>query len=150
MTLAIARNGKREPAIAAPLPSRLRLPAGLGLPALVVAAALLLGGLPFLRLLLAAFAPGWLFAREAALSEIVSRSALTATWHTLETAVLSALGALLVGGTVALTLGVTDVRGKRPLAFAFVFSMMIAPQVAALAFLSLFAPNSQILSLLGL
>ncbi|MCU4179297.1 iron ABC transporter permease [Bosea sp. BH3] len=128
----------------------MRLPAGLGLPALVVAVALLLGGLPFFRLVLAAFAPGWQFAPEAAFAEMVSRSAVTATWHTLETAVLSALGALLVGGTVALALGVTDVRGKRPLAFAFVFSMMIAPQVAALAFLSLFAPNSQILSLLGL
>ncbi|MGX5734221.1 ABC transporter permease [Bosea thiooxidans] len=150
MTLAIARNGKREPAIAAPLLSRLRLPAGLGLPALVIAVALLLGGLPFFRLLLAAFAPGWQFAPEAALAEMASRSAIAATWHTLETAVLSALGALIVGGTVALTLGTTDVRGKRPLAFAFVFSMMIAPQVAALAFLSLFAPNSQILSLIGL
>lgn len=150
MTLVIARNGKREPTAAAPLLSRLQLPSGLGLPALVVAVALLLGGLPFFRLVLAAFAPGWQFAPDAALAEMASRSAVTATWHTLETAILSALGALLVGGAVALTLGVTDVRGKRPLAFAFVFSMMIAPQVAALAFLSLFAPNSQILSLLGL
>lgn len=150
MTLVIARNGKREPAAVAPLLSRPQLPSGLGLAALVVAVALGLGGLPFFRLVLAAFAPGWQFAPEAALAEMASRSAVAATWHTLETAVLSALGALLIGGIVALTLGVTDVRGKRPLAFAFVFSMMIAPQVAALAFLSLFAPNSQILSLLGL
>jgi len=150
VTLVIARNGRREPADAAPLLSRLKLPADIGLPALVVAVALLLGGMPFFRLVLAAFAPGWQLAPEAALAEMASRSAVAATWHTLETAVLSALGALIIGGTVALTLGVTDVRGKRPLAFAFVFSMMIAPQVAALAFLSLFAPNSQILSLLGL
>src|SRR6478735_1042546 len=150
MTLAIDRNGKREPAIAAPLLPRLRLPDGLGLPALVIAVALLLGGLPFFRLIVAAFAPGWQFAPEAAFAEMASRSAVNATWHTLETACLSALGAVLVGGLVALTLGVTDVRGKRPLAFAFVFSMMIAPQVAALAFLSLLAPNSPILSLIGL
>ena len=150
MTLAIARNGKREPAVAAPLLPHLRLPEGFGLPALVLAIALLLGGLPFFRLAAAAFAPGWQFTPGAAFAEMASRAAVTAAWHTLETACLSALGALLVGGVVALALGVTDVRGKRPLAFAFVFSMMIAPQVAALAFLSLLAPNSPILSLLGL
>lgn len=150
MTLALARNSRREPAIAAPPVSRFRLPEGWGLPALVVAVALLLGGLPFFRLVAAAFAPGWQFAPAEAFAEMASRAAVTATWHTLETASLSALGALVVGGIVALALGVTDVRGKRPLAFAFVFSMMIAPQVAALAFLSLLAPNSQILSLIGL
>jgi iron(III) transport system permease protein len=127
-----------------------RLPAGLGLPAALTLAALLLGALPFLRLVAAALAPGGTFAPEAALAEIGSRAALNATLHTLETAGLSALGALLVGGFVALALGVTDVRGKRPLAFLFVFSMMIAPQVAALAFLSLFSPLSPILSVLGL
>jgi iron(III) transport system permease protein len=128
----------------------LALPSGLGLPALVLLCAALFGALPFLRLLIAAFAPGWQFAPEAALAEITSRAAVNATLHTFETAGLSALGALLIGGTAAILLAVTDVRGKRPLAFALVFSMMIAPQVAALAFLSLFAPNSALLGLLGL
>lgn len=128
----------------------LTLPAGLGLPVLVTICAILLGGLPFLRLAAAAFAPGWQFSPDAALAEIGSRAAINATLHTLETAGLSAIGALLIGGTAAILLGVTDVRGKRPIAFALVFSMMIAPQVAALAFLSLFAPHSPILSLLGL
>lgn len=151
MTLAVRSHMReeREEASRLPLP-RPRLPAGLGLPALVALAALVLGGLPFFRLALAAFAPGWHFAPEAALAEMSSRAALAATLHTLETASLSALGALLVGGTVALALGVTDVRGKRALAFAFVFSMMVAPQVAALAFLSLFAPHSPVLALVGL
>ena len=126
------------------------LPTGLGLPLLVAACALLLGGLPFLRLAAAAFAPGWQFAPDAALAEIGSRAAVNATLHTFETAGLSALGALLIGGTAAIMLGVTDVRGKRPIAFALVFSMMIAPQVAALAFLSLLAPHSPILALIGL
>lgn len=126
------------------------LPAGLTLPALVLLCATLFGALPFLRLLIAAFAPGWQFAPEGALAEITSRAAIKATLHTFETAGLSALGALLVGGTAAILLAVTDVRGKRPLAFALVFSMMIAPQVAALAFLSLFAPNSALLGMLGL
>ncbi|AMJ63940.1 iron ABC transporter permease [Bosea sp. PAMC 26642] len=128
----------------------MRWPAGLGLPALLTLTAFLLGGLPLLRLIAAAFAPGWRFAPEGALAQIGSRAALNATLHTFETAGASALGALLIGGAVALALGVTDVRGKRALAFTFVFSMMIAPQVAALAFLSLFAPHSAILGWLGL
>lgn len=148
MTLA-AHTGWQE---TRPRPSwrGLSLPAGLGLPVLVAACAILLGGLPFLRLVAAAFAPGWQFAPDAALAEIGSRAAVNATLHTLETAGLSALGALLIGGTAAIMLSVTDVRGKRPIAFALVFSMMIAPQVAALAFLSLFAPHSPILAFIGL
>ncbi len=149
MTLAMRLSRKRVSVPAALLP-HVRLPAEAALPALVVAVALLLGGLPFLRLALAAFAPGWQFAPEAALAAMTGRSAVAATLHTLDTSLFSALGALGLGGVVALALGVTDIRGKRPLAFAFVFTMMIAPQVAALAFLSLLAPNSQILALLGL
>lgn len=148
MTLA-APAELRQTGIRPVLP-KFALPAGLGLPALVLLCAALFGALPFLRLLIAAFAPGWQFAPEDALAAITSRAAVNATLHTLETAGLSALGALLIGGAAAVLLAVTDVRGKRPLAFALVFSMMIAPQVAALAFLSLFAPNSALLGMVGL
>lgn len=148
MTLA-AQTGWRE-APGRPSWRRPALPAGLGLPVLVAAIAVLLGGVPFLRLAGAALAPGGQFAPADALALLASRSAINATLHTLETAGLSALGALLIGGAAAILLGVTDMRGKRPIAFALVFSMMIAPQVAALAFLSLFAPQSPILALIGL
>lgn len=148
MTLA-APAELRQTGIRPALP-KLALPSGLTLPALVLLCAGLFGALPFLRLLVAAFAPGWQFAPEGALAEISSRTAINATLHTFETAGLSALGALLIGGTAAILLAVTDVRSKRPLAFALVFSMMIAPQVAALAFLSLFAPNSALLGIVGL
>ena len=148
MTLALGRSWREErPRRSWPA---LRLPAGLGLPVLLALVAALLGGLPFFRLLAAALAPGWTFAPETALTEMGSRAAVSATLHTLETAGLSSLLALAIGGAVALLLGVTDMRGKRPLAFAFVFSMMIAPQVAALAFLSLTAPHSPVLALFGL
>lgn len=148
MTL-VARSDR--PHVGQPrLPPGLHLPSGLGLPVLVALCVLVFGGLPFLRLLLAAFAPGGRFMPDAALAEIGSRAALTATLHSIETAGLSALGAFAIGGAVAILLAVTDIRGKRPLAFAFVFSMMIAPQVAALAFLSLTAPHSPILGALGL
>jgi iron(III) transport system permease protein len=148
VTLA-AQTGWRE-AQGRPPWRRPALPAGLGLPVLVAAIALLLGGLPFLRLAGAALAPGGQFAPADALALLASRSAINATLHTLETAGLSALGALLIGGAAAILLSVTDMRGKRPIAFALVFSMMIAPQVAALAFLSLLAPQSPILALIGL
>lgn len=148
MTLAAPAELRRARLLPA-LPG-LSLPAGLGLPALIMLGAVLFGALPFLRLAVAAFAPGWRFAPEAAFAEMASRAALNATLHSFETAGFSALGALAIGGAAALLLGVTDLRGKRPLAFGLVFSMMIAPQVAALAFLSLFAPNSPILALLGL
>lgn len=148
MTLA-AQTGWRE-APGRPSWRRPALPAGLGLPILVAAIAVLLGGVPFLRLAGAALAPGGQFAPADALALLASRSAIHATLHTLETAGLSALGALLIGGAAAILLSVTDMRGKRPIAFALVFSMMIAPQVAALAFLSLFAPQSPILALIGL
>jgi iron(III) transport system permease protein len=148
--MTLAAPAELRPAGIRPALPGLVLPAGLTLPALVLLCATLFGALPFLRLLIAAFAPGWQFAPEGALAEITSRAAINATLHTFETAGLSALGALLVGGMAAILLAVTDVRGKRPLAFALVFSMMIAPQVAALAFLSLFAPNSALLGMLGL
>jgi iron(III) transport system permease protein len=148
VTLA-AQTGWRE-APGRPSWRRPALPAGLGLPILVATIAVLLGGVPFLRLTGAALAPGGQFAPADALALLASRSAINATLHTLETAGLSALGALLIGGAAAILLSVTDMRGKRPIAFALVFSMMIAPQVAALAFLSLFAPQSPILTLIGL
>jgi iron(III) transport system permease protein len=149
MTLALLRSRGTDSAQAAPL-HRLRLPADFGLRAAIVLGALLFGGLPVLRLAAAAFAPGWQFAPDVAFAEMTSRAAVTATLHTIETASLSALGALVIGGIVALALSVTDIGGKRPLAFVFVFSMMIAPQVAALAFLSLMAPHSPFLALIGL
>lgn len=148
MTL-ITRADRTEPGQW--LPFRATGPwAGLGLPVAVGLCVLVFGGLPFLRLLVAAFAPEGRFAPESALTEIGSRAAITATLHSLDTAGFSALGAILLGGTVALLLAVTDVRGRRPLAFAFVFSMMVAPQVAALAFLSLAAPSSPLVTALGL
>ena len=147
MTLLPQTAPARLPSLALP---GLTVPPGLGLPLVLVLIAALTGALPFLRLVLAAAAPGGVFAPEAAFTEMASRAAVTATLHSLEAAAGSTLGALLIGTTAALLLAVTDVRGRRPLAFGLVFSMMIAPQVAALAFLSLFSPTSPVLSALGL
>ncbi len=110
----------------------------------------LFGVLPLGRLLLTALAPGGVFSASSLTEQFSSRAAALATWHTLETASLSSLGACLLGAGFALIVAITDVRAKRALAFLFVFSLMVAPQVIALAFLSLAGPASPILNLVGL
>jgi iron(III) transport system permease protein len=123
---------------------------GLGLLVLVAGLVLALDLLPAARLIAAAFAPGGSFAPDSALAVVTSRSAVRAGIATLETACLSSLLALLIGTAMALVLGVTDVRARRPASFLFILSMMVSPQVVALAFLSLAGPASPLLNTLGL
>ena len=52
------------------------------------------------------------------------------------------LAVFLAVALVALAFAVTDMRGKRIFAFLFAMSMLIAPQVMALAFKSLAGPAS--------
>jgi len=106
--------------------------------------------LPFGRLALAALAPGWTFDPARALAEIASRSAVLATWHSLETSVIAAAGSLVLGTLVTIVLVLTDVGRKRVIALAFVLSMLIAPQVVALAFLTMAGPASPFLNAFGL
>jgi iron(III) transport system permease protein len=123
---------------------------GVGLFALLVFTILLLNALPFGRLTLAALAPQGIFAPDAALAEIGGRAAMRALRNTLETAGGSALLALFLGGSVALVLALTNIRGRAAISFLFVLSMLIAPQVVAFAFLTLAGPASPLLNTLGL
>ncbi|MFC0217958.1 ABC transporter permease [Pseudochelatococcus lubricantis] len=127
-----------------------RLPDGWWVLVLLAAAVLLFAALPFGRLVLAAVAPGGAFDLAPALAEIGGRTALRATWHSLETGVVSAFLALALGTGMALALTLTDVRGKRVIAFCFLLSMMIAPQVVALAYFTLAGPSSPLLNAFGL
>ncbi|MGL4440541.1 MAG: ABC transporter permease [Bosea sp. (in: a-proteobacteria)] len=117
---------------------------------LLLVAVAFFGIMPLGRLLITALAPDGAFSLASIHEQIASRAAGLATWRTLETASLSALGALCLGGSFAVVLAVTDVRAKRALAFLFVFSLMVAPQVIALAFLSLAGPASPVLAAIGL
>ena len=56
----------------------------------------------------------------------------------------------MLGAGFAIALAVTDIRGKRVLAFLFVMSLLVAPQVAALAYKTLAGPASPILNAIGL
>lgn len=79
-----------------------------------------------------------------------SRSALTALGNTVLIGAVSGLGATALGTTVAVTLWVTDVRGRRAIALLLVGALLVAPQVMALAFKTLAGPASPLLLAVGL
>ncbi len=123
-----------------------------GWPLVVVLAAslLLLSLLPTGRLILAALTRAGEFMPDAALAEITSRAALRALANSLETGIASALLAVVLGLGAALAVTLTDVRGRKVFSFLFVLSMMMAPQVVALAFITATGPSSPLLHTLGL
>lgn len=123
---------------------------GDGFVALLLVCVAVFAALPFGRLLLAALAPGGHFNPAASFAAATSRVALIAAWNTIETGVFSSIGALALGAGFALALAVTDIRGKRVLALLFVMSLLVAPQVAALAYKTLAGPASPILNAIGL
>lgn len=84
------------------------------------------------------------------LEALDSRSVRRAAWHSLESAGVSALAALVVGTALALVLGLTDVRAKGPLVFLLLLPMMIPPQVTAIAWVQALGPGSPVLGWLGL
>lgn len=106
--------------------------------------------LPLGRLILAAVTRGSEVAFAPALEELASRAALNAAWHTIETGVVSACGAVLLGAVVAALVMLTDIRFKRTISFLFVLSMLMAPQVVALSFLLMTGPASPLLNAIGL
>ena len=106
--------------------------------------------LPFGRLLIAALAPGGNFNPSASFAAATSRVALIAAWNTIETGIASSIGALVLGAGFAIALAVTDIRGKRVLALLYVMSLLVAPQVAALAFKTLAGPASPLLNAISL
>ena len=73
-----------------------------------------------------------------------------ATGNTLQVAFGSGALALVIGVAFALILSVTTLRARTALAFIMVLSLMIAPQISALAFKTLAGPASPLLKLVGL
>ncbi|MDZ7600140.1 MAG: iron ABC transporter permease [Hoeflea sp.] len=75
-------------------------------------------------------------------------------WRASRNTLVVALGsgglAMLVGVGFALILSVTNLRARTALAFIMVLSLMIAPQISALAFKTLAGPASPLLKLFGL
>ncbi|MDX8497410.1 iron ABC transporter permease [Mesorhizobium sp. VK4C] len=106
--------------------------------------------LPMARLVLAAIAPGGEADFAAFAARLARPAALRAMWHTLDTAFFGAMLALFLGIPFAVGVTMTDLPGRKILAFLLLLPLMIAPQVTALAWLHLFGPSSTLLGMLGL
>jgi len=116
----------------------------------LVAIVAVLSLLPLARLLFEGIAPGGRFSSATLASVLSSSTTWIAARHSLVTACGGTLLAVLIGVTVAVLVGLTDIRGRNAFVFCFVLPLMIAPQVVALAWLQLFGPSSTLLKMLGL
>lgn len=119
---------------------------GTGLALLLAAAILVLSILPVGRLLLTALEGG----AGAFWSVLNTADVRQATLNTLVIAFGSGAVAMGIGMVFSLALAVTNMRGRGAMAFIMVLSLMIAPQISALAFKTLAGPASPLLKLFGL
>ena len=106
--------------------------------------------LPAVRLVVEGMMPGGAVSDDA-LRRVLSQGATwTATAHSLITAFGGTTLAVLIGSVVALTVSLTDIRGRNAFVFCYVIPLMLAPQVVALAWLQMFGPSSPLLKILGI
>ncbi|MEO6748661.1 MAG: ABC transporter permease subunit, partial [Casimicrobiaceae bacterium] len=106
--------------------------------------------LPLARLLIEAFVPEGAFSFDAIRHVLGSASTWTATGHSLVTACGGTLLAAVIGGSVALVVSLTDIRGRNAFVFCYVMPLMLAAQVIALAWIQMFGPSSPLLRMLGI
>ena len=79
-----------------------------------------------------------------------SSSVQRALWNSLESGVLSAGLALVIGTALALLIGLTNIRAKGLLVFLIMLPMMIPPHVTAIAWVQALGPSSLVMQALGL
>src|SRR6476619_6727404 len=111
----------------------------------LVAVVAVLALLPLVRLAVEALMPGGAWSPAAAVRVLSASATWTATGHSLVTALSGTLLATLIGTVVALVVGLTDVRARNAYVFCFVMPLLLAPQVVALAWLSMAGPSSTLL-----
>jgi len=116
----------------------------------IIAIVTILSAVPMGRLMLEGVAPGGSFGLTVAQDVLTTRSTWIAAWHSIQVAVGGTIIAVLLGGTVALLVALTDIRGKTVFTFCFVLPLMIPPQVTALAWLQVFGPASPMLKSFGI
>tara|TARA_R110002020_G_scaffold16871_40_gene59695 strand:+ start:3103 stop:4818 length:1716 start_codon:yes stop_codon:yes gene_type:complete len=107
-------------------------------------------GVPLLMLFRVGVAPEGSAALGPLLDVFASRSVMGALWRSVESGLLSALVATLVGTALALAIGLTNVRCKGPLVFLILLPMMIPPHVTAIAWIQALGPASPVLRWVGL
>jgi len=116
----------------------------------LLAVVALLAVIPIGRLVQEALAPGGSVDTAILVRVIENPAVWRATFNTLIVSLGAVVLAVMIGGTFALLVTLTDLRGKAPLVFCFMLPLMIAPQVTALAWIDLFGPNSTLLGVLGI
>lgn len=88
---------------------------------------------------------------KSSLSKVLTQSSTwTATFNSLYTSFVSMLLSLIIGGSLALLITLTNIRAKSVFVMLFMLPMMIPPQVMALSWLQLMGPNSALLKMIGL
>lgn len=121
--------------------------------ALTIALLLFVGAfavVPYARLMAEGVAPGGHFDLSVLARVLSAPRTWIATERTLVTALASTAIAVVLGSALAILAALTDLPGKRALAFAGVLPLMIPSQVTAIAWIDLLDPSSPLLHLLGL
>ncbi|MEM8552016.1 MAG: iron ABC transporter permease [Pseudomonadota bacterium] len=116
---------------------------------LIVFAALLFA-LPLGRLFFQGVAPSGVPDFGPLLEALESRSTQRALINSLDSAFFSALLATFIGASLALIIGLTDVRAKAVLVFLVLLPMMIPPHVTAISWIQALGPSSPLLRTLGI
>lgn len=118
--------------------------------ALVVTLVVLLSVVPIGRLLIEAFFVHGVPTLDLFVGTLKEPATWRALRHTIETGIGGTLIAVVVGGTLALVVALTDIRLKAALVFAAMLPMMIPSQVSALSWIGLLEPTGPMLRTLGL
>ncbi|MCC6195024.1 MAG: iron ABC transporter permease [Burkholderiales bacterium] len=116
----------------------------------LVGIVLVLSALPLARLVWEGVAPGGRLSADALTRVLASETTWTATRHSLVTAFGGTALAVVIGTVVALAVSLTDIRGRNGFVFCFVAPLLLAPQVVALAWLTMFGPSSTLLKVAGI
>ncbi|MEO1104409.1 MAG: ABC transporter permease subunit, partial [Pseudomonadota bacterium] len=112
--------------------------------------AALMFALPLGRLFAVGLAPDGVFDFRPLVEALESRSTQRALINSLDSAFFSAVLATAIGASLALVIGLTDVRAKGPLVFLILLPMMIPPHVTAISWIQALGPSSALLRTLGI
>lgn len=83
-----------------------------------------------------------------AMAQVLTRSVLVATWHSIVTAGVSAVLAIVIGALLVLLLDRSDVRGRGGLRLLFLSPFLVPPFIGAIAWIGLLGPQGTISGLL--
>lgn len=106
--------------------------------------------LPLGQLASVAFSRDGAFSLDPVLDVFESRSAWRALGNSLESSLVSGLGALVLGTALAFAVGLCDLRAKGAIVFLILLPMMIPPHVTAISWIQALGPASPVLQALDL